>query len=704
MIAAYKNPNNKGIKWEDLQKMSVKELKNLSYEDKDLTFFDTQVQFYKQNAAAGSLIGIFAIHKVAHATLEGDDIRIAVDKLCDGVEFTIAGMPFGGRMPIDPKYDREGNLIGKSLGSMVSASADAAKDSILNLININSTTASIFNALLRLGMPFEKASMFLSQNVLENAIKEFNRSNLDNYQSLDSIILAKIKELEIDPRIGEDSKINFEELSEDELKEGLKESDHPVIDIKVLIAFQRIKKLADAMRKPTFVTRFNSISSAVGPLIIDNLILKHRMEEFNTSFTKDDTGFYTADNIPVDIDDIRADHPILDGFAKTVSLALRIFSDMPAGSKGFEETLRELPKDIAEKMYNDKKLLDDFSNFYQSYLLVQSGFINPTQLGSYIKNFPTWFMKEGYKEKEEYKDNALIQAIQITTSKRTGLPSLSVKLTGMDEAVKENLRSAWIDLHKHDPKLSKMLFDYSFFVDGIGFSPKTLMALVPTYVKERLKASNGVSYVDTYRDFPMVPNKGRLIDQYICNNWNNNKLVPRRGGKGTHFQVDLEKGILKVLSSKDMADVAGIPYMKTKENNKTYLWKLNASSEAGYTYEQLKPLGGNGEYLEISTADIAKPMMETTQTIEDIKESPVEADTPSTSESPETTEKMRKRAEMIDLIMQKTPRLTKTEATNIFENMRKNPKMFKSFIPKLYKLKGLDYTEEQAMEEFLKLC
>ena len=60
----------------------------------------------------------------------------------------------------------------------------------------------------------------------------------------------------------------------------------------------------------------------------------------------------------------------------------------------------------------------------------------------------------------------------------------------MDEQRKEELRSAWIDLHKADPELSKKLFDYSFFIAGIGFSPKTFMALVPTYVKERLKGEN----------------------------------------------------------------------------------------------------------------------------------------------------------------------------------------------------------------------
>jgi hypothetical protein len=147
MVAAYKNSAN-NYSWEQLQQMSIDELNKLSYTDKDLTWLDTQIQFYKQNAAAASLIGVFAVNKVAHATLEGDDIFLAVDEICGEEPFAIAGMQFSGRMQVDPKYDSEGNLIGKTLGSGVSASADAAKTPVLNLLNINMTTVGTFTSLL----------------------------------------------------------------------------------------------------------------------------------------------------------------------------------------------------------------------------------------------------------------------------------------------------------------------------------------------------------------------------------------------------------------------------------------------------------------------------------------------------------------------------------------------------------------------------
>lgn len=710
MVAAYKNPVNKGIKWSDLQKMSIDELKDLSYTDKDLTFADTQVQFYKQNSAAASLIGVFAVNKVAHATLESNDIFLDVSEICGDKPFTIAGTTFGIRMQIDKKYDNEGTLIGKTLGSLVSASADAVKDPILNLMNINMTTAGMLNTMLRLGMTFEDAALFLSQDIIERTLNKFNRENLTNYESLSNIIEKWLTEYREKNNINDDSLINTGELTKEELVEGLTPEEHEATDYKVLLAFQKIRQLVDAMRKPTYATRFNSISSAVGPLIIDNLIIEHKMEAFLDANTENGTHFYTSDDVPVDIDDIFFDHPILKQFARTVDIAKAMFSDMPTGSTGFRKLLANLPVDISDKMYNDKKLLDQFSNFYQSYLLVQSGLINPKHLKSYATQFPKWFMEQKFKEK--YSDNALIQAIRMNVSKKTGRPYLMINITGMDEQRKEELRSAWIDLHKEDPELSQMLFNYSFFRAGIGFSPKTFMSLVPTYVKEKLKSKDGnASYVDTYRNFPeVIPDL--VIDQFIRNNWENNKLVPRKGGKDTHYNVDVKHNRLTVYRPEDIADLAGISYMKTKMNNNTYLWHLTSDKGEELVFELIKPLGNNGEYLEMSTQDIKDPLSDTTKTTEDNSasdlktESPQESNVEGTSNSQviTKTEEIKNLAAFADLIMKQVPTLSREEALQKAESIKGREKVFGKFLQNVFKQKGLDLSIDEAINEFKKYC
>lgn len=717
MVAAYKNPANKGISWNVLQGMSIDELKKLSYTDKDLTFADTQVQFYKQNSAAASLIGVFAVNKVAHATLESNDIFLDVSEICGNDDFTIAGTTFGGRMQIDQKYDREGTLIGKTLGSLVSASADAVKDPILNLMNVNMTTAGMLNTMLRLGMTFNDAALFLSQDVIERLLNQFNRENLSNYVSLDSLINKWLDEYRRKYNIDDSSNINIEPLSTEELVNGLTSEEHDATDYKVLLAFQKMRSLTDAMRKPTYATRFNSISSAVGPLIVDNLIIEHKMSQFIDANTDNGTHFYTADDVPVDIDDIFFDHPVLKQFARTVDIAKSLFSDMPAGSTGFRNLLAQLPKDIADNMYGDKKLLDQFSNFYQSYLLVQSGVINPKNLKDYATAFPKWFIEQNFKTK--YPDNELIQAIRMNVAKSTGHPYLSINITGMDEQRKEELRSAWIDLHKVDPKLSKMLFDYSFFRAGIGFSPKTFMALVPTYVKERLKNENtGASYVDTYRRFPTVVPK-LVINQFIRNNMDNNKLVPWKGGKDTHYNVNLKMGELKVYRPEEIADLTDVSYMKTKIGKETYYWHLDSSTSEELTFKRVKPLGNNGEYLEISTSDITNPLSEVSNVSEekpastvqesasDLKtESPQESTAEESVKTPiiTKTEEVKNLSSLADLIMLQNPKLDHSGAEKLALTIKEKERMFTKFLQKVFKQKGLDLNENEALDEFHKYC
>ena len=724
MVAAYKNPANNGISWEQLQSMSIDELKDLSYTDKDLTWTDVQVQFYRQNSAAASLIGVFAVNKVAHATLESNDIFIAVDEICGNTPFVIMDTEFGGKMQLDPKHDQQGNLIGKTLGSLVSASADAVKDPVLNLMNINMTTAGMLNTMLRLGMTFDDAALFLSQDVIERALNEFNKENLTNYEPLSKIIEKKLEDIRKKYGITEDSTINNEGLSKEELIEGLlpenmrrgTEDQKAVVDYKVLIAFQKLRSLVDAVRKPTFATRFNSVSSAVGPLIIDNLIMEHKIEQFKDSNSEDGTHFYTADGTPVDIDDIFFDHPVLKQFARTIDIAKVMFNDMPAGSTGFRNLLNTLPKGLDDVLYNDKKLLDKLSNFYQSYLLIASKLIDPSQLKYYMDTFPKDFMKQGIKEK--YADNALIQAIKINVSKKTGRAFLSINITGEDTTKKEELGNAWVDLHKTDPELSKKLFIYNFFRAGIGFSPKTFMSLVPTYVKERIftELENGfsISYVDTYRKFPdVVPSI--VIDQFIRNNWNNNKLVPKKGEEGTKYIVDLNKGDLFIRDRKDMIDLDGVSYMKTRNAGTTHLWKLISADPYTMHYIEVKPLGNNGEYLEMSLSDLQKAVTRTTQTLEDMSTTDIHEQSPSETDAQEpvgdavtAAEKTKNTAWLIDAIMKQRQSINKpvnkTEAENMLEKMKTSPDMYGEYLTRVFEQQGIQLSKDDALKKFKELC
>ena len=740
-VAAYKTGK---YTWEELQGKSIEELKDLSDEEKDLTYIDTQLQFYKQNAAAASLIGVFAVHKIAHAILQGDGILLDIHEVCKiDRPFSIAGFTFGGyrdtngnplmsekefkdyqeqnpnvqehieysqyinanadpnlngRMEIDEKEDSNGNLIGRTLGSGVGASADAAKDPCLDQMNINMTTVNILNTMLRLGMPLESATLFTSQNIISNLLSEFNKQNLSGYTSLDDILDDWIDNIREEMNIGDDSESDYEPLDEKELIDGLLPNHPSRTDYKVLLAFKRIKLLADKMRNPTFITRFNSISAATGPLVLDNIIAEQKVKDFtsgtNTSEEDSGTGFYDREGNDVDASYIFEKHPILEAFYRTFSVAKDLFHDTPAGSEGFRKLINDYSEGleangILNKVLNDKKIFDKLLNFYTTYLMVQEGLINPDETATiggkqrkklewYINEFPKYFMDQKYKEK--YKDNPFIQAISIQGSRRTGRAFLNIPITGMEETEKSLLRAAWTDLHKKDPALSIRLATYWVFRGGIGFSPKTGTSLIPNYVKLHWNTTkpdgSTISYNDVYRKLNGVPPK-IVIDQFIRNNWNDNKLVPLKKGNKNDYHYSTRNGVgrLEVTGDKAIKSLNNIIWMKTSFNRMSHLWKLAYKTETSLVFTEVKSLGDNNEYLEMSTNMIDKPIHNTVSTIADQEES--EFATTSTSES-SASEKS------------KIPTNSAQEENNISQ--------LATMVYDLYTSKGIKFSKERAQK------
>lgn len=597
LVSAYKMHSDQ-YTWEQLQGMSITQLKDLNNSSKNLSYIDTHIQFYKQNSAASALISIFAVNRTAHAVLESGSAdgsstySMNVDNVCKITRnFTVAGMEFGGYMPFDMRYDRNGQLIGKVIGSLVASAVDAVKDPVLNLMNINSNTADILNTLVRFGMPFDNAALFLSQSVISDVLADFSKENITGYMSLSKVIQNKLNKIKNETGIDESSDINKEELTYEELVEGLKPNAKPEIAYKTLVAFGNFQKIAEAMRMPTFATRFNSTSSAVGPLIIDNLITEQKMQKLSL-----ESNIVDANVNPVDMSNIFLGHPILNQFQRTVGIARQLFGNMPANSTGFRNIL-DLVNDspLSSVVFGDRKLLSSLSDFYQSYLVMKNGVVNPQELGSTITEFPKEFMEKEYKKK--YADNALIQAIKYGTDK-SGRATLQVDITGLDTQQKEKLSNAWIDLHKVNPELSTKLFNYNFFRGGIGFSPKTFMSLVPVYVKERIPG-----YVDTFRILPStVPET--VLDQFIRNNWDNNRLVPRK--KATFKQ--LPNGHVEVFRPSEVKELTGVQYFKTEVNNEDKLFMQILERDGAIEFKEIAPLGSNKEYLEMSESTIDSPL------------------------------------------------------------------------------------------------
>ena len=649
------------IPWSQLQRKKIKELKNLANKDKNLMYIDTHIQFYRQNSAAGSLIGIFAVNRTAHAVIENEGYQMDVDKILDNgiikyvdaegntvdvnrvkpngdntyyiekaggervqvfrkggerTTFRVAGMEFAGLMPIDVRFDRSGESVGKVLGSLVASAADAVKDPVLNLMNINSNTANILTTLIRLGMPFDDAALFLSQSVISEALGTLSKQNIDGFSSLTKVVNDMIKKMEKDTGIDTSSPISKEELTRQELISGLKPGNDKV-NYKVLQALSHFIKLADAMRMPTTATRFNSMSSAVGPLIVDNLMTEYKLNDLSSN-----SAIVDSNGDPIDIGDILEAHPILQQFARTLGIAQDLFGNMPANSTGFRNLLNSVVgTQVGKALMNDRRLMSKLSDFYQSYLVVAGNVVDSSRLEEVINNFPKEFIDGNYKER--YRDNEFIQAIRFDTDK-SGRPTLKIDTTGLDTGQKERLSSGWVDLHRVNPELSLKLFEYCFFRGGIGFNPKTFMNLVPVFIKERIP-----HYTETFERLPFTE-ASSIMDQFIRHNWNEKKLVRHidtQKDKDHPFFINTIDGKTVILANEEIATskyklgVGDYVVIKNFNNSdRDILCKFTQHSEEigpNLLMQEVDPLGDNGEFVEITVEGRENSIAPATVAMED---------------------------------------------------------------------------------------
>lgn len=582
--------------WEDLSSKSIDDLKDLASKDKNLCFIDTHTQFYDQNNAAGALIGIFAVHKVAHAFL-GNDGFIYRGEFAP---FTIAGNTISPGIPIDPEKDFRGQYVGKVLGSLVASAADAVKDPILNLMNINSETAITLCTMVRLGIPFDTAAMFLSQKVIGDILREKANKNIDGYTSLSEIIKNKLADLEKTHGISSDSSINTGELTMEELIVGIK-GGNPAIEYKVLTTLATIMNINNDMRGLSYLTRFNSISNAVGPLIIDNLLMEEKLANFPDTI-------YSQEGVKLNAIDVLRRHPILNKFHETISIAHHLFGEMPTNSDNFRDILRNIPGSLREVVMRDRKLLSSISDFYQSYMLINSGAIDYSKLSYYINDFPKEYV-EIISENPELKNNALIRAIRLAVDDKSGKPILKIDTTGIERDYKESLSSGWADLVKTNKELAIQLFHYNFFKGGIVFNPKTFMGLAPNKVKENIDG-----YVETYRNSPALDTV-HFLDLFIRNNWSEYKLVPRLDI--SLKTSDIKSGKVSFTKIEDIEAIGDKRYFRVKLGKSDLLLRISYVSDSEIKADVISPLGNNKEYLEMSTEEITKSMVETKEAIED---------------------------------------------------------------------------------------
>ena len=237
--------------------------------------------------------------------------------------------------------------------------------------------------------------------------------------------------------------------------------------------------------------------------------------------------------------------------------------------------------------------------------------------------------------------------------------------------------------------------------EGIGFTPKTFMHLLPNSIKKEIP-----KYIDSFKAQEIL-HPEYVVDQFIRNNWQNGKFVPRFNEDKIFLKDE------KVILNKDNYGTGlSTEYIRVRYKDKTEkLYKRDEIDVEGktVTYKEISPLGNNGEYLEISLKDINPSEDAPTQAVDN---DTTESTTPESSNQ-DVAEEMHIEGLTSEEVKHYSKLLAEAFASpNSVSNFRARStedkmatkKQYKDFFTRKFKEKGIAYDESEFEKLFKTFC
>ena len=513
-------------------------------------------------------------------------------------------------MRLDPSIATDGASIAETLGSNVAASADAAKDPVLNFMNLNPQTFNVYTTLIRLGMPNSVAALLMSSKVLAGAITESNAKALAGEWSTPESVLRERLSPESLEELGylPSSPIFTEELTRDELIRGLYE-DNVNIDLKIANALVALFDVSKKVRLADQITRFNSISSAVGPTTLDNYIFQNKLDTLD----KESSLIDMSTGNPIGVRGLLNKHKMLDKFSMAYDLANSILIDDMPQTRAFIESMEsiyavpnkvaglELKFGLPSIVINDRALVGKLREFFTSWSAMKAGLVSYSELEFLSKEFP----KTITEKKNEHSDNYLVQNLYLNIDNRSGFPIIAMNISKIEKASRDMLTASWADLYAKDKEFALNLFKYSCFRGGLGFSPKTFMNVLPIQMKIDMEG-----YLKLFKKpETLTPQEANLLyKQFVSNNAMNNKLVPIK-------KVKPKDDGRVIISKKDKRaeSFRNVRFFKIKDGESYKLYECVGGFEDGPAYriyKEIPILGAEGNFIELSTKNIDKSLFD----------------------------------------------------------------------------------------------
>ena len=442
-----------GTGYESASKMSIGSLKDAAYTNKYLQYADTQMQFHKQNMVAAKLIGVFAQANVSHAIVGMSDVPAEI-QIPEGGAMTINGQSYfeNNRYIVDQEYGLDNaTRISSLLAQLLAGSVDAVKDPVLNLLNINMDTVNVAVTLARLGHDLEFIGLFLTHPIIKQLINRYNiEAASGSTNSLMQTLNAMQKELRGEDGKGASLQLQYDydkgffvrehapSSRDDEAYRQYKKD----MDLTVLELYKKLNNMAEMFRGVIHTTRYNSITSAVGPYASDTMNSRLSDEQFAANAYVTEEMKKAAEGIIYD--ENGKEISLIQAFRDTSSeLERELLGDNMIQAS--EETYK-VYKALKSKMgYMSQKMAKEFGRFYMSYYMNMEAplfDLSDNNRADMLDNFPKRFVAK----KNQYRDNVFVQAVMMDKDK-AGNDILTVNTRGLTDTEIQALRSGWADLY-----------------------------------------------------------------------------------------------------------------------------------------------------------------------------------------------------------------------------------------------------------------
>lgn len=627
--------STKDYSYNDLKDLNLGEL-NKIIKDKGFTKIKsivdptTQVAFHQQNTTAGKLIGIFANHNSSHAIIQLQDAHFNMqeDIVFDGISFNsiVASDTDMVGAKLDNVYALDGfTYIGKNNAGFLAASVDAVKDPVLNFMNLNTYTANVAMVLSRLGFDPDSIGLLLTQPIIEKVTQEYFKKSNENYITSDSVVTEAINVIlkELGGGVTEKAisdNLATSDFTKQELARHLNIEDsveNKQYELETLVLFKKLLKMGSELNELTFITKYDTVSNAVGPTIADSMAKTLRVSKFMKRATSKKAPFTQSTY------EVLERSPLLNAFYKysNQSSYLMFADNFPHFQADFVaalELLRDSTKaDIDVKTVN--KFMNDFISFKLTKGLGETQVFNGDKesRNGYIQEFAPIFQE--IMSNPALANNALIKILEIKPkNKKNPMASISAKVGGLSSDAIESIKNAWADLYMNEEtrEIALHLFKYNFYRSGFSFSPTSFMHLVPIEVKlavpnyiDSLRSTSTQGIFDMDMDqinsFVQQFKRNYSWDRRIVPNADSTKLKIAQLNQGTisiseEANPELDKIIVSDNDTKVYADMITLTEVD-KNKNIVENFYMNVSDRASQPiYQKISPLGFKNNAQEYS--------------------------------------------------------------------------------------------------------